>query len=123
MRNGWLWSMRTVALALALGLAPVAHAQAQNYLSGHEDLPLLAGLTQDRDSVMVFDTPQGRVVETFAQTPESGQAVLSAYAETLPQMGWMRKSPTRFERGAEALVFEVVSNGPPTVVRILLTSD
>lgn len=123
MRNGWLWSVRTVAVALALGFAPAAHAQAQAYLSGHEDLPLLAGLTQDRDSVMVFDTPQGRVVETFAQTPESGQAVLSAYAETLPQMGWTRKSPTRFERGAEALVFEVVSKGPPTVVRILLTSD
>lgn len=123
MRNGRLWRLRAAVAAVALGLASAAYAQAQEYLSGHEDLPLLAGLTQDRDSVMVFDTPQGRVVETFAQTPESGAKVLSAYAETLPQMGWTRKTPTRFERGAEALVFEVVSKGPPTVVRILLTSD
>lgn len=124
MRNGWLCGMRAVVvLAGVLGFAGAALAQAPEYLSGHEDLPLLAGLTQDRDSVMVFDTPQGRVVETFAQTPESGAKVLSAYAETLPQMGWTRKSQTRYERGAEALVFEVVSKGPPTVVRILLTSD
>jgi hypothetical protein len=113
--------MRGAAAALALFCA--APALAQEYLSGHEDLPLLAGLHQDPDSVTVFDAPQGRIVETFAQTREPAKAVLAAYAETLPQMGWTRQSPARYVRGAETLVFEVVDAGPPTVVRILLTSD
>lgn len=121
MRNRWMGGLKAAVLVGALCIPAVAAAQ--TYLSGHEDLPLLAGLAQDRDSVMVFDTPQGRVVETFAQTRESGDAVLKAYAASLPQMGWTRKSGGRYERGAESLVFEVVSEGPPTVVRILLTSD
>lgn len=117
-RRNWV---RGAAVALALlGATP---ALAQQYLSGHEDLPLLAGLHQDPDSVTVFDTPQGRIVETFAQTSQPAKAVFAAYAETLPQMGWTRKSQTRFERGAETLSFEVVGNGSPTVLRILLTSD
>ncbi len=120
MGHGRNW-VRGAALAAALLLA--APAWAQEYLSGHEDLPLLAGLHQDPDSVTVFDTPQGRIVETFAQTPEPAQAVFAAYAEALPQMGWTRRSPSRYVRGAETLVFEVVGKGSPTVVRILLTSD
>lgn len=109
--------------AAALALLCAAPAFAQEYLSGHEDLPLLAGLHQDPDSVTVFDAPQGRIVETFAQTPQSAQAVFAAYAETLPQMGWAREAPARYVRGAETLTFEVVGKGSPTVVRILLTSD
>jgi len=115
--------IRTALLATGLALAAAGPARAAEFLSGHEDLPLLAGLTQDRDSVMVFDTPQGRVVETFAQTQQSSARVLTAYAEALPQMGWTKKSAAKFVRDGETLTFEVVSKGPPTVIRILLTAD
>jgi len=117
-----IW-IRTALLAAGLALAAAAPARAAGFLTGHEDLPLLAGLTQDRDSVMVFDTPQGRVVETFAQTPQSAATVLAAYAETLPQLGWSKKTSAKFVRDGETLTFEVVSKGPPTVIRILITSD
>ncbi len=111
------WTLAAV-VAGASGLASAAE-----YLKGHEDLPLLAGLTQDRDSVMVFDTPRGRVVEAFAQTPESETRVFAAYAEALPQMGWTKKAPGKFVRDGETLVFEVVAKGPPLVLCILLTAD
>ncbi len=107
----------------ALILFQATPAFAQGYFSGHEDLPLLAGLTQDPESVMVFDTPQGRVVETFAQTSEPAVRVLAAYAEALPQMGWTKKAEGRFVRDGETLVFEAVAKGPPTVLRVLLTAD
>jgi hypothetical protein len=117
--------MRTFPAAFfaAALLAAAGQVQAADYLEGHEDLPLLAGLVQDRDSVMVFDTPQGRIVETFAQTRESRETVLAAYAEALPQMGWTRKAPGKFVRDGETLVFEVTAKGPPLVFRILMTAD
>ena len=49
--------------------------------------------------------------------------MLAAYAEALPQMGWTKKSAAKFVRDGETLTFEVVSKGPPTVIRILITSD
>ncbi len=104
-------------------IAAAGDARAADYLKGHEDLPLLAGLVQDRDSVMVFDTPQGRVVETYAQTQKTKADVLAAYAEALPQMGWTKKSAGKFVRDGETLVFEVVQKGPPLVMRILMTAD
>jgi len=117
-----MW-IRTACLAAGLALAAGGPARAEGFLTGHEDLPLLAGLTQDRDSGMVFDTPQGRVVEAFAQTAQSAADVLAAYAETLPQLGWTKKASEKFVRDGETLTFEVVSKGPPTVIRILLTAD
>ncbi|MBN2752864.1 MAG: hypothetical protein JXQ84_09170 [Rhodospirillaceae bacterium] len=116
-------ALRATAIVMMLALAVPSAAFAQAFLRGHEDLPLLAGLTQDRDSVMVFDTPQGRVVEAFAQTPEPATKVLAAYASALPQMGWSKVSAEKFVRNSEILTFEVVAKGPPTVIRILLTAD
>lgn len=120
MKRGLWIAWVTAILSLADGGDA---ASAQEFLSGHEDLPLLAGLVQDRDSVTVFDSPQGRVIETYAQTPESSAAVLDAYAAALPQLGWKRKSSSTFVRDGERLTFDVVSKAGPTVVRILITAD
>jgi len=106
-----------------MALAWPSLARAQGFLVGHEDLPLLAGLVQTADSMMVYDVPQGRVVEAFAQTESGASKVFKAYGDALPQMGWKAKSPRKFVRKDETLTFEVISEGHPTVIRILLTSD
>ncbi|MDH5749772.1 MAG: hypothetical protein OEY85_10740, partial [Rhodospirillales bacterium] len=67
-----------LAVNLALGLAGglssgqaaaaelAAEAPAVPFVSGMEDLPLMPGLEEVAASSIVFDTPQGRIVETFA---------------------------------------------------------
>jgi hypothetical protein len=99
-------------------------ASAAEYLKGHEDLPLLAGLAQDRDSVMVFDTPRGRVVEAVAQTRNPKPGSVPAGAMPRRCRRWLdKKAAGKFVRDGETLVFEVVAKGPPLVLRILLTAD
>ncbi len=108
---------------LGLSLFSLQPAQAQDFLNGHEDLPLLSGLVQDPASTLVFDTPRGRVVETYAQSESAAADILKAYDTTLPQMGWQTDGNHRFVRDKETLTFEVISPKHPTVLRILLTSD
>jgi len=99
-------------------------AKAENtFLVGHEDLPLLAGLVQDPDSVLVFDTPRGRVIEAYAQTNTPASAVLRAYSDALPQLGWSKVGPGEFKRDGETLLFDVVPDKATTVIRIQVTAD
>ena len=53
--------LRRLALVLLL-IAPLA-AHADEFVAGTEDVPLMPGLTPVQGSSLVFDKPQGRIVE------------------------------------------------------------
>lgn len=105
-----------VLLALLLpawdAAGPAAGAEAPPaFLSGVDDLPLMAGLVEDMDSGVVFDTPAGRIVEAYARGRVEPARVLAFYAETLPQLGWRRQPAGGFRRDSEDLRIEVVAPG------------
>lgn len=76
------------------------------YMPGTEDVPLMPGLAADDAASLVFDKPQGRIVEAAARGAVSRHAVMAFYEESLPQLGWRRTgTSTRksFERDGERL--------------------
>ena len=78
------------------------------YVPGTEDVPLMPGLAADDASSLIFDKPQGRIVEAAARGAVTRAAVLAFYDESLPQLGWRRtnqkSAPTKsFERDGERL--------------------
>ncbi|WP_340116496.1 hypothetical protein [Pelagibius sp. 7325] len=101
-----LIAMALVLLALVVQPGPVA-AQAQNdaerYVAGIPDLPLMPGLEALPDSGVVFDKPGGRIVEAFAQGNVSPPSVTAFYDETLPQLGWQREALGVYLREGERL--------------------
>jgi len=104
-------SAAALILALALlpgGPAPGARAGDQDpaFVDGIEDLPLMPGLRERAERTLVFDTPQGRIVEAFASGTVAPGAVLDFYAETLPQLGWRRDGEALFRRAGEVLALE-----------------
>ncbi len=69
------------------------------------------GLTEQADSGVVFDKPDGRIVERYASGPLTTDSVVAFYKETLPQLGWQAKPDKRanhlaFEREGESLDIE-----------------
>ena len=81
-----------VALALFAGLSErlvryAASADA-SFLSVLEDVPLMTGLTEDKAQGVVFDTPDGRIVESVARGEVAVDRVKQFYAAVLPQLGW-----------------------------------
>jgi hypothetical protein len=100
-------SLRRLALALTTG-AVLAATQAAwparaGFLPGTEDVPLMPGLRASAKDVVLFDKPQGRIVETSASGKVSREAVLSFYRESLPQLGWSRADERHFLRDGERL--------------------
>lgn len=90
-------------LLIAAPLAGLAQPVAPGYVPGTEDVPLMPGLAPVDDLGLVFDKPQGRIVEASARGSVSRRAVLAFYQESLPQLGWQPSGDRRFLRDGERL--------------------
>ena len=99
-------------------LLPSAHA-ADNFVFGFEDLPLMDGLTQVAQDSVLFDTPQGRIVQASAVGAVSQTAVTEFYNQTLPQLGWIPVADTTYQREGELLRLEFSSSEGQLIVEFL----
>jgi hypothetical protein len=90
------------AVILAL-LACIGTARAADFVAGTEDLPLMPGLAAVAGSSLIFDKPQGRIVEAQAAGKVSRNAVQSFYDATLPQLGWISAGANAWQREGEQL--------------------
>ena len=85
LRLGLQAMLRRFVFILVL-LAPAGAALADEFVAGTEDLPLMPGLAAVAGSSLVFDKPQGRIVEAQAAGKVSRSAVQSFYGTTLSQV-------------------------------------
>jgi hypothetical protein len=110
-----------VAVMLLAGAARAADDEPrQAFVGGLEDLPLMDGLAEDRAAALVFDKPDGRLVDAYAYGPVAAEAVAAFYRETLPQLGWRAVGPLVFEREGEQLSIETEANQGGVLVRFHL---
>jgi len=81
------------------------------FVTGADEVPLMAGLAEVPGGAMVFDTPGGRILEVQAAGTASPKQVRAFYTATLPQLGWLAVSvdedSLRFTRESEVLTIEV----------------
>jgi len=102
--------LATLAGIRAPGLLPPAYAQTPNqkaaapaFLSVAEDIPLMPGLTENREIATQFDKPEGRISSAEARGALQRRAVSAFYAAALPQLGWQALGPDSYGREAETL--------------------
>jgi len=98
-----------IAAVFALLLLPAAALA--DYSKVITDLPLMQTMTEDLSKAVAFDTPDGRILETTAETPAQVRQVLGYYGQTLPALGWQLQKGTFnvYRRKKEMLVIEVFS--------------
>ncbi len=110
------------ALALAGGAAQAQDGSA-GFVGGIEDLPLMAGLVEDVAAGLVFDKPEGRIVEALAAGPLERAAVEAFYAATLVQLGWQPSGDGAYKREGEALRITVSGEDGAVTVHFSLAPD
>ena len=113
----------------AFSVSAQVETEKDDFVSGFEDLPLMSGLIQLEDGAVSFDSPSGRIVEAYAESPTlTADKISKFYADTLPQLGWKKnknekqKNGLAFTRDGESLEisFEKSSH---IVVRFELTTQ
>lgn len=79
-----------------------------SFFSSIRDMPLMPGLLELPDQTVVFDKPQGRIIESVALIESVTQSDIQAfYEQALPQFGWQRLGSNSYIRQNEALEFNV----------------
>lgn len=83
------------------------------------------GLSEQADAGVVFDKPDGRIIERYASGPLSFDSVYAFYKETLPQLGWQATPATSprhllFEREGESLDIEFKSVGSELIAHFVI---
>lgn len=120
---------RLKALRLAAPLAAclfawlTAVAAAEAFLQAIPDLPLMEGLSELQNEGLVFDKPDGRIIEAYARGQVQSEAVLRFYEQTLPQLGWQAIEPQAWRREGERLDIAVTQEAPYTLVRFVLKPE
>lgn len=105
-----------LAMMAYFGVALAADA----FVPGIDDLPLMPGLVAEADA-LVFDKPDGRIVQATAQGGLESRAVRDFYDGTLPQLGWRRQSAGRYVREGEALAITIESASGRLTVQFTLS--
>lgn len=71
------------------------------------DFPLMPGLIEMEEQAVLFDRPEGRIVEIVAYVQAGSPDTISAYYNRiLPQLGWTRRATNLFAREQEKLSFD-----------------
>ena len=96
-------------------------AGAADFLQSLEDVPLMDGLVEAPQETVYFDTPSGRIVETYAVGMVTRESVIDFYSASLPSLGWQQKSPTQFEREGENLTIYFEKQEDTALVRFSLS--
>lgn len=112
--------MAALALALACAFAGPAVA-AEKFLAAAVDVPLMGGLTEVEGVGVVFDKPDGRIVEAYAVGSVAAAQVERYYSEVLPHLGWQKVDPVRYQRESETLRLNIGGRDGALTVRFDIT--
>lgn len=112
-------------LSALQGVPGTAQAQNVGFIADVEDLPLMPGLSEIAGAGLVFDKPEGRIVEAYARGSLTPEAVLAFYRRSLPQLGWVAAGSTAYHREGERLDLEVLGRDTAgtLVVRFSLSPE
>tara|TARA_B100001123_G_scaffold448544_1_gene610121 strand:- start:5190 stop:5552 length:363 start_codon:yes stop_codon:yes gene_type:complete len=87
-----------------------AIGQNPEFLAGIEDLPLMEELEEVKSATLVFDKPDGRIIEAAAIGTVAVAKVQSFYHSTLPALGWTKTGHLHFLREGESLSLSILQN-------------
>lgn len=120
--------LRIMFLCLMLAASHHAVAAADPVLrpafsSVISDLPIMPGLTEDTDAAVLFDKPDGRIIETRATGTLPVRTIENFYRQALPALGWVPVSETEFTRSGERLSYMISKKDTYTVLDIMIQPE
>lgn len=92
--------------SLPYSVNPANAAEAARFVPGLGDVPAMPGLAATGEEPLVFDKPDGRIVQAVLTGRVDRKAVTAFYDQTMPQLGWTRTAERTFIREGEELRLE-----------------
>ena len=106
---------------LPLFLFAALPLRAEEFVAGTEDVPLMPGLRPVPNSDVVFDKPEGRIVEARVEGALTREKVEAFYAASLPPLGWKPAGRDIWQRDTERLRLDFAGSGSRLAVGFTLS--
>jgi len=74
---------------------------------GRTDIPLMEGMIINEADGYSFDTPAGQLAGFSAEIAKTPKEVQEFYRDSLMELGWQKKSETRYVREQDELILQV----------------
>ncbi|OUS14459.1 hypothetical protein A9Q97_03910 [Rhodospirillales bacterium 47_12_T64] len=99
-----------------------ALASEGSFFTGSDGVPIVPGMEEMPGLGVVFDKPEGRIVEGFASGSIKQTEIRDFYGRTLPQLGWSVFGEGLFRREGEVLKIEILEGveNSRSILRIIL---
>jgi len=75
----------------------------ESFVNGFDDIPIYKNMQNDKDSLILFDTINGRYLSSEIVGKEKMEDVRKFYLEVLPNLGWRMENENIFLRDSEKL--------------------
>ena len=82
-----------------------------NFIDGVEDLPLHENMEFIKDSLILFDTNEGRIIQLDTKGKVEKTVIKDFYEELLPNLGWSLVKENMFSRDDEIIEIEFSKEG------------
>lgn len=106
---------------IAAPSAAFAGGDGAAFLIAIEEVPLMAGLTEEQTPALDFDKPDGRLVETYAYGEVTAEDAAAFYHAVMPEFGWQNIDGLVFSREGEMLRIDLIPEEHSLVVRFVLS--
>ena len=90
-------SLLFIAMGLLPGLAAAEDWQ-PSFVAGIDGVPIMPGLSEQVDETVVFDKPEGRLVDALAISEASPADIIAWYGTALAEAGWSPLGPDIADR-------------------------
>ena len=97
-------------------------ADNDGFVVGTSDIPLLEGMENVKDSLIIFDKPYGRIVVAETEGDINLQRVKDFYFDILPNLGWKMNLQGKYQREKESLEISFDERNGKVIVKITLLS-
>ncbi|MEM7618208.1 MAG: hypothetical protein AAF244_02375 [Pseudomonadota bacterium] len=104
------FNIRYYGLIMLACLVWQSPSYATDFFESLYDVPILLDLEEIPEKALVFDKPSGRIARSAAYSSHNEEAVLQAYHQALPEMGWQKLSETDFRRKDEILSISIIKS-------------
>lgn len=102
---------------------PLANEFRPVFSKAISDLPIMPGLTEETESIVIFDKPNGRFIETSASGNVPPQKISHFYRQALPALGWQAQAEGQYRRGQDNLILAIKSDQPQSRISFTITPD
>lgn len=76
------------------------------FVSGIDDLPIFSKMINNYESLVIFDTNEGRFVKTEIYGEVKLKKLVKFYEKILPNLGWNKLEEMKFQRDDEVLILK-----------------